>query len=448
MKISLTEETAARIRDVLGNDVDLAPDVVPGVLARLAVEAPAVYSQVLEELSGSQIRLDSERELRRRRRRGLLRRLLFSWGEYETDVGDRLLEKRHIAAALPVALAVLTTVLLGFTLFAGRRVLPPPGPYPVVARNPVRENLHQGVRSPSPVLPGLIPAPREAFRASRPSTARSFGQSPITATLPVPALPPGLPGFPDPSGITGRGLGSPIVVNLQPSASNEAVRPADPVRTLSPLVYNRDTDLEAQRREGAAAATDPAASARGPAGGNTSAPPVSLVAGSRVSGTLLTGALVVPGGPPAPVLVETADPHGVWVGQAVAGPGDRVQMTLTLTTQRRGEAVRAVVLDPAGLFPGLPGRTTIRHASAAAALAAAALQATADYTTAVARQGSVSVGGPWGPIVLGGQAPEPWTYLAARLAQDFQARSSQGGWVTMIEIPAGTPLVILIMGAS
>jgi hypothetical protein len=44
--------------------------------------------------------------------------------------------------------------------------------------------------------------------------------------------------------------------------------------------------------------------------------------------------------------------------------------------------------------------------------------------------------------------PEPWTYLAARLAQDFQARSSQGGWVTTIEIPAGTPLVILVVGGS
>jgi len=173
---------------------------------------------------------------------------------------------------------------------------------------------------------------------------------------------------------------------------------------------------------------------------------VSLAAGSRVSGTLLTGALVVPEGPPAPVVVEAADPHGIWVGQAVAGPGDRVQMTLTLTTQRRTEGVRAIVLDPVGFFPGLPGRTTVRHASAAAALAAAALQATSDYAQAVARQGSVTVGGAFGPFVLGGQVPEPWTYLAARLAQDFQARGTQGGWVTTTEIPAGTPLVILIIG--
>ncbi|HYM90701.1 MAG TPA: hypothetical protein VEW91_03575, partial [bacterium] len=62
--------------------MDLAPDVVPSVLGRLAVEAPAGYSQVLAELAGSQIRLDSEDELRRRQRRGAPRRLLFSWGEY------------------------------------------------------------------------------------------------------------------------------------------------------------------------------------------------------------------------------------------------------------------------------------------------------------------------------------------------------------------------------
>src|SRR5215472_11263074 len=157
MRISLTEETAARIRDVLGADVDLAPDVVPSVLARLAVEAPEVYSHVLEELSGSQIRLDSEGELRRRRRRGLLRRLLFSWGEYETDVGDRVPQKRHLAAALPLALAVLTAALLSLTIVTGRRVVPAVVQHPVPALGPSREPLHLGTPKPSPLLPRVIP---------------------------------------------------------------------------------------------------------------------------------------------------------------------------------------------------------------------------------------------------------------------------------------------------
>src|ERR1700737_1087811 len=154
MKIALNTETTQRIRDVLGADVDLAPERVPGVLARLAVEAPAVYSQVLEELSGSQIRLDSEEEFRRRRRRGVLRRLLFSWGEYETGVGDRLLEKRHIAAAVPLALAVLTMTLLAFSMMFGHHAGVPAVPGAIVHRSP-RAVVRQGTPIPAIGAPSL-----------------------------------------------------------------------------------------------------------------------------------------------------------------------------------------------------------------------------------------------------------------------------------------------------
>ncbi len=252
MRISLSEETRNRIRDVLGKEVDLAPEVVPSVLARLAVEAPAVYSQVLEEISGSQIRLDSEGEIRRRQRRGALRRLLFSWGEYETDAGDRVLEKRHIAAALPLALAVLTMALLGFTLVAGRRVLPAAGPHPAATRSPVHDNRHQATRGPSPEVPRLFPAaPDEALGATRPSPVRPRGQAPIAAMLPLPALPSGLSGFPDASGLTGHSLGSPIVVSVPAGAIRETAGLGDQrVRAGSPLVYNRSSDAEGQRGEG------------------------------------------------------------------------------------------------------------------------------------------------------------------------------------------------------
>src|SRR5713226_5366133 len=121
MRISLTPETAQRIRDALGSDVDLAPEGTPTVLARLAVEAPTIYSEVLSQISGSQIRLDSENELQKRQRRGMLRRLFFSWGEYETSVGDRLLAKRHIAAAVPLSLAAVTLLLLAVALVFGHR---------------------------------------------------------------------------------------------------------------------------------------------------------------------------------------------------------------------------------------------------------------------------------------------------------------------------------------
>ena len=56
MEIILTLEAAQQIRSVLGDDIDLSPGAVPSALSRLAVEAPAVYSQILANLSGTQIR--------------------------------------------------------------------------------------------------------------------------------------------------------------------------------------------------------------------------------------------------------------------------------------------------------------------------------------------------------------------------------------------------------
>jgi len=166
----------------------------------------------------------------------------------------------------------------------------------------------------------------------------------------------------------------------------------------------------------------------------------------RLQATLLTGALVIPGGSPVPVIVETGDPRGIWMGQAVLGPGDRIQVTLVLASHDRVGGARGIALDAERLLPGLPGRTTVRHSSAATALATAALQAASDYAQAAARQGSITVLGGLGFVTLGGQVPEPWTYLAARLAQEFQARGSAGGWVTTTEISAGTQFTILVTG--
>jgi hypothetical protein len=449
MKITLTQETIHRIREALGSDVDLGPEVVPSVLARLAVEAPAVYSKVLEELSGSQIRLDSEDELRRRQRRGMLRRLLFSWGEYESGVGDRLLEKRHIAAAVPLALAVLTIALLAFSLVLGHRAAPA---RTAVVEKPFRAIVRPETRSPSIVVRQPDPTTGDAMIAApRRSPVSPPGRSASAGMLPVPALPPGLWGLPDAPGLTGRGLGSPVVVSLQANAREAGSGGERGTGGLSPIVYNRLADADSTPHEAVGHLTDPtlpkiSGSALGPRIPGGLVP--SLVPGTRLPATLLTGVVVVPGGTPVPVAVETGDPHGIWVGQAVLGPGDRVQVTVALPVQQRADGVRGIALDPERLLPGLPGRTTIRHSSAVAAMATAALQAASDYAQAAARQVSIGMYGGLGSIVVGGQQPEAWTFLAARLAQDFQARGAPGGWVSTTEIPAGTQLIILITGAS
>ncbi len=445
MKISLNEETIQRIRAALGNDVDLAPDLVPSVLARLAVEAPSVYSEVLGELSGSQIRLDSEEEFLRRRRRGMLRRLLFSWGEYESGAGDRLLDKRHVAAVVPLLLALFTTMLLAFSLVVGHRVSPGPAQPTVVAHTPLRTVVRQEM--------GISPiVPRRDQLVATPSPSSPLSHSSFARMLPVPALPPSLSGLPDSPGFFPRGLGSPVVVSLQDSPTRQfGARAERGAGGLPPVVYNRSTDVDSTRRETTEHLADGAASKTAeasPATRGTGSAVPSLVPGTRLPATLLTGAVVVPGGSPVPVVVETSEPHGIWMGQAVLGPGDRVQVTLSLATQNRTGGMRGIALDSDRLLPGIPGRTTVRHSSTAAAMAAAALQATSDYAQAAARQGSISMFDGLGSIVVGGQLPEPWTYLAARLAKEFQAPGTPGGWVTTTEIPAGAQLTILITGAS
>jgi len=105
MQSLLQPGTAQLIRDALGQDANLLPDVVPTALARLAGEAPAVHSRVPAEVSGTAIRLGSGRVLERSRRWGALSRRLFWWGD--GDVGDRLVATRHVAAAAPLGVAGL-----------------------------------------------------------------------------------------------------------------------------------------------------------------------------------------------------------------------------------------------------------------------------------------------------------------------------------------------------
>ncbi|HXQ21550.1 MAG TPA: hypothetical protein VN812_07750, partial [Candidatus Acidoferrales bacterium] len=163
MEITLRPATADRIRQALGDEIDLAPTSVAAALARLAVEAPATYSEVLAEISGTQIRLDSERALVQKRRSAVWRRLLFSWGEYQSDAGDRLIAKRHVAAAVPLGLAGLFLLaLVGSAvwghrppLVAGQTGIATP-PRPIVAAR-VRAG---GARiAPLPSLPAVPPFP-------------------------------------------------------------------------------------------------------------------------------------------------------------------------------------------------------------------------------------------------------------------------------------------------
>ena len=169
MEITLRPETAARIRQALGDDVDLAPAAVASALARLSVEAPTIYSEVLAEISGTHIRLDSERAFAHKRRSAIWRKLLFSWGEYQSDAGDHLIAKRHVAAAVPLGLAGLLLLALAGSALLGHRphvvathAGMPARPHPAVS---LRARAVRAVAVPLGSLPAIPPFPSPAAPA-------------------------------------------------------------------------------------------------------------------------------------------------------------------------------------------------------------------------------------------------------------------------------------------
>jgi len=445
MRISLTPETAERIRGALGDDVDLAPDLIPNVLGRLAVEAPAIYSQVLSEISGSQIRLDSEEELRKRQRRGLLRRLLFSWGEYETDVGDRLLAKRHLAAAIPLGIATLTMMLLLLTLSFGHKTSSSDSPRLAVAQPPARgrgavEHAIALVIAPRPVsAKRAVLAEARVHGPAGPATHASSA-----AFLPVPAL----PSLPEARGSVAGAPGNPIVVAPSAPLPRDVAHGPASDGPVAPIVYNRFAD-RAGPASPPAEATGRASEVSGAATDSSAAGPTHhpWSPGARVPGRLVSGVVLVSGGPPVPVVAETETPRGVWLGQATLGPGDRVQVTVQLTGQDRTELVRALALDPEQLTPGLTGRTSMRHPAVAAAVATAALQAAADYAQTLIQQGGLGSFAGWTQFP-GFQAAPGWTYFASRLAHTVEPPTAASTFLTTTEIPAGAPLILLIIGAQ
>ncbi len=432
MEITLTPGAAQRIREVLGDDVDLTPSAVPSVLARLAVEAPSVYSHVLAELSGTQIRLDSERALARSRWWRVLRARLFWWGEYESDAGDRLIAKRHVAAAIPLGLAGLILLSLAASSLVrhhapvpnARRVAPPAS-HALMLRSFIAEA-------------GRPPLVAHAGRGGLPSVA-----SPVASLPTLPPVPQAWTVMPPASAQDPAPPRSPLVFNrdqepdtsstmgaLRAAAVPEATPPG------SPLVYERDAPPPEQAGRGNAAA--PADGAQSPG------EDAHWTVGARLTARLATGVLVASSGTPSPAIAETEHPAAAWLGEATLSPDGRIEIRFTLTQGR--STTHGVALDPDHLVPGLAGRTTLRQPQAAAAALIAAAQATAAYGQALAQQG-LTLSGSWGQATVGQAAP-PWAYLASSLAGTVAPRGGPSGPIATSELPAGAPLVILVTEAS
>ena len=448
MEIALAPQSAARIRAVLGDAVDLSPAAVPQALARLAEEAPHVYSEVLDELSGSDIRLDSERVLHRRHRQTILRRALFGWGEYDSDVGDRLLAKRRVAAALPIGLAAVMLAAAGCSALLNRSHHASRPPVSVRVLRPSQGPSHGGVSAirravtrGAAVWPGGA-AVRAAMAAAPESGPASRQLPPVPAlTLPSPLLA---------SRDTDRSMPPSIVFNRVPS-SNGGPGYAGDAAPHFPVVYARDA-------AGDIAESPPQPSASRDSDGPRTGTPRKL--GDRIAARLVTGVVVASGVPPVPVVAEGID-GSTWIGHAVAEPDGRVHISFQAADRNMsgpdggrptaGSApvlaapAGGVALEPDQLSAGLPGRLVIRRRAAAAAAIGAVAQAASDYLQALARAGQVTVTTGVTQVSVGGPAPG-WTYAASRLADTLNS-DRPGTTIETLEVPVGTRCIILITGA-
>jgi len=140
------------------------------------------------------------------------------------------------------------------------------------------------------------------------------------------------------------------------------------------------------------------------------------------------------------------------MGRGTFGPEGLIQIAFTLVgVNGHGDSsghaeVQGVALDPRRLAPGLVGAAVLRHPRAAAAVMAAAMQATSDYAQALEQQGQATLTNGWADIVAGQAAPA-WTYAAGRLMQILAPRGDSGAPVETSEISAGSALIILITEA-
>jgi hypothetical protein len=427
MEIVLAPESAARIRAVLGGGVDLSPPAVPEALARLANEAPDVYSQVLDDLSGCDIRLDSERALHRRHRRSALRRLLFGWAEYESDAGDRVVAKRRVAAAVPIGLAGVLLLAAGLAGVVHRHHRVPPQ---------ARASAHRAARRPVFNTAALGRAIVHAAPVwSRPASDRAAFAAPMPVR-PVPALPV-VPPFPVAPIPVRQGADGPPPSIVFTRTTTPAAAPVQPTGgpPLPPIVYDRSAAANtpgslSARADGTGAPAEGSATA---AAGNGGAP---RKPGDRIAAHLLTGILVASGVPAVPVVAQGSE-GTVWLGRATAEADGRVHVSFSTPSA-------GVALDPEKLAPGLPARLITRRRAAAAAAIGAVAQAAADYTQAVARAGQISVAQGTAQITVGGAGPA-WTYAASRLADALSPQA--GGTIETLDVPAGSSCVILITGA-
>ncbi len=167
--------------------------------------------------------------------------------------------------------------------------------------------------------------------------------------------------------------------------------------------------------------------------------------GTRLSGRLAVR-LVVPEGQEVPVALETED-GATLLGKAKLSPTRRVEVNLDQAVLAgKVFPVRAVVLG-ADLAQGLPAQVREEAPSLVADLVRGSLRGLSDYVRARCQQTTVTTT-PSGTVIQQGQAPPLELFLGAAAADLFSVPEGTRAVVRVAEVAQGTPLTVLVLGAS
>lgn len=178
--------------------------------------------------------------------------------------------------------------------------------------------------------------------------------------------------------------------------------------------------------------------------GGAAAPP--YAAGETIQATLQTGIVAVDS-TPLPVLARAED-DSVWQGEAVLSATGRVELNFYNVFTRSGQfQVTAVGQAPDG-YLGLPSEVGETTPALVSDLARGTLRGVTDYVGSLGQVGSVTeVGG--APVVTR-DAPPLEASIASSVAQLFAPPEgdAQQALVRVAEVPAQTPLQVVVLGSN
>ena len=170
------------------------------------------------------------------------------------------------------------------------------------------------------------------------------------------------------------------------------------------------------------------------------------VVGDSLAAALQIGVVAV-GDAPLPVLAR-ADDSSIWQGQANLNTTGRVDVRFSEVLTADGQYPVTAVAQSDDGYLGLPAQVSEATPALASDLARGALRGLSDYVQALGDQTEVRLEG--GTPIITQDAPPLEASIAGSVAQLFTPPDGdeQQALVRLAQVPAGTPLKVVVLAAS